>query len=324
MGIHFYSEHEILDKRGKGDVVAATELWHHDVVQSRHAHEFMEIVVVKTGTAVHRMRTGSSRISTGSVLLIRPGQWHGYDDPQDFRIWNLYIPIKTLGGELAALRSHPVLAAFTSGTVTTARLSAPQPVPPVEGDDRSAAPSNRPSSVDLRTIEPYFEELAQPSASADRSLARLGQLLVVLDLLAPAFAFQKPGQSLPATHPAVIAATELLDGAPEHPWKLAELADRVHTSAAYLCRLFTRELGISPLHYLERHRLELTAQLLLEGDLSISEISSCAGWSDTNYMTRRFRAVHGMAPTRYRSEFQDRSKEMQFRLRHQPRQDPTS
>ena len=146
--------------------------------------------------------------------------------------------------------------------------------------------------------------------------------MIVLDLLAPAFAFQKPGQSFPARHAAVMAATELLDAAPEHSWTLAELAERVHISAAYLCRLFSRELGISPLQYLERHRLELTAQLLLEGDLSISQISSYAGWSDTNYMARRFRAAHGMAPTRYRAEFQHQSKEMAYRLQQQRRAQP--
>jgi AraC family transcriptional regulator, L-rhamnose operon transcriptional activator RhaR len=316
LGVHFYSEHEILHKR---DVVAATELWYHDVAQSPHAHEFMEIVVVKTGGAVHRMRSGTSHISPGSVLVVRPGQWHAYDEPQDFRIWNLYIPTKTLAGELAALRSHPVLAAFTSGTVATARLPPSRPDLSRGTDNGTPALSSGSSIVDLMSIEPYLEQLAQPSPRAERSLTRLGLLLVVLDLLAPAFAFRKPGQSFPARHAAVIAATELLDAAPERPWTLAELAERVHTSGAYLCRLFSRELGISPLQYLERHRLELTAQLLLEGDLSISQISSYAGWSDTNYMARRFRAAHGMAPTRYRAEFQHRSKEMVYRLQQQGR-----
>jgi transcriptional regulator GlxA family with amidase domain len=116
-----------------------------------------------------------------------------------------------------------------------------------------------------------------------------------------------PGQSLRGTHPAVIAATELLDTAPDYPWKLAELAERVHISGHHLCRLFTRDIGISPLHYLERHRLELTSQLLLEGDLSIGQISTSAGWSDTNYMARRFRAAHGMSPTRYRTVFQQQA-----------------
>ena len=136
LGVHFYSEHEILHKR---DVVAATELWYHDVAQSPHAHEFMEIVVVKTGAAVHRMRSGASRISPGSVLVIRPGQWHAYDEPEDFRIWNLYIPTKTLSWRVGGPseppgpgrvhlwhRSHSPVARIASGlvdSVTTGHLA---------------------------------------------------------------------------------------------------------------------------------------------------------------------------------------------------------
>ena len=293
-----YSERSILHER---DVVAGAELWKHDDAQRAHVHEFMEIVIVKSGTAVHRMRSGSCPITTGSVLLVRPGQWHAYDDPRDLQIWNLYIPYKTLAVELTALRSHPVLAAFTSARVTAAGALAPGPPGQARGHDGVGVPT-----FEVGTIEPYLAELAQPSHPAGRSLSRLGHLLVVLDALAPAFRSLKPGQNVAPTHPAVIAATELLDSEPENPWSLADLAERVHVSTAYLCRLFTRELGISPLHYLERHRLELTAQLLMEGGMSMSQISSTAGWSDSNYMTRRFRAAHGMSPTRYREVFQRR------------------
>ena len=311
--MHLLSERSTLPQR---DAVAAAEHFVHELPEPPHAHEFMEIVVVMSGTAVHRMRSGSRRVRAGSVLLIRPGQWHAYDEPQDFQIWNLFIPTKTLGGELAALRGHPVLAAFTSAKVRTARVrTAGERGSGARGDSQaSIGRGTTPSPVNLSNVELYLKELAQPSRTSQRSLTRLGQLLVVLDLLAPALAFVKPGQALPETHPAVIAATELLDVAPEYPWTLADLAERVHISASYLCRLFTRELGISPLHYLERHRLELTAQLLLEGDLSIRQISASAGWSDTNYMTRRFHAAHGMPPTRYRAVFQERSRNRQGRL----------
>ena len=209
----------------------------------------------------------------------------------------MYIPTETLEGELAALRSHPVLAGFTSARVATTRSPSPHTVSlNGPGRGRPLAAPTEPSHVDLKALEPYLEDLARTSDGTGRSLARLGQLLVVLDMLAPAFAFPKPGQSLPATHPAVIAATEELDAAPDQAWTLADLAERAHVSPSYLCRLFMRELGISPLHYLERRRLELTAQLLLEGDLSINEIGSIAGWADANYMTRRFRSAQGMHP----------------------------
>ncbi|MGH9104435.1 MAG: AraC family transcriptional regulator [Acidimicrobiales bacterium] len=287
-------------------MVASAELWRHDDPQPAHAHEFMEIVLVNSGTALHRMRSGACQISTGSVLLIRPGQWHAYDSPHHFQIWNLYIPYKTIAGELAALRGHPVLAALKSARVTTAGVTATGAR--TLGADGASAAELSPTtlSIDAAAIEPYLVELAQPPPGTDRSLTRLGQLLIVLDKLAPAFTFLKSGQSVATTHAAVVAATELLDTTPEHPWTLPELAERVHVSASYLCRLFTRELGISPLHYLERHRLERTARLLLEGDLSVSQISSSSGWSDSNYMTRRFRATYGMSPSRYREVFQRR------------------
>lgn len=252
----------------------------------------MEIVVVRSGRATHRMRSGSWAIGSGSVVLVRPGQWHAYDDPVDFSIWNLYIPQSTLSGELAALRSHPVAAAYTSARVRA-------------NDGRDGAPGPR---VDLGSVEPYFQALSAPSNGEDRSLARLGQLLVLLEALAPALAPVKPGIQGAPPHPAVLRATGLLDADPGRPWTLRELADGAHVSAAYLCRLFSRELGISPLHYLERHRLERGAQFLLEGDLSVAEISAATGWSDSNYMARRFRATYGMSPTRYRAEFQHRRK----------------
>jgi len=300
--VHVYSERFILHRR---DVVAAAELWHHDTPQADHAHEFMEIVVVKSGSALHRMRTGSCRVGVGTVLVIRPGEWHAYDNPSaDFEIWNLYIPYKTLSGELASLRSHPVLAAFASARITAAGVPATGTAQLGANNDRKRHSSTGTSSVGLASFEQYLVELSKPSRRDDRSLTRLGQLLVVLDALAPTFTYVKPGQRFATTHPAVIAATELLDSAPEHGWALPELADKVHISSSYLCRLFTRELGISPLHYLERHRLELTAQLLLGGDMSMTQVSASAGWSDSNYMTRRFRAAYGMSPTRYREVFQ--------------------
>jgi len=301
--IHVFSEQSVLHGR---TVVASAELWRHDEPQPAHAHEFMEIVLVKSGTAVHRTRSGSCQVAEGSVLLIRPGQWHAYDHPTNLQIWNLYIPYKTLAGEFAALRRHSVLAALTSARVTTAGV--PHIGTKAVGADDGARSELTATAgpIDVAAIEPYLVDLTRQSRGTDRSLTRLGLMLVVLDKLAPAFTALRPGQTVATTHPAVIAATELLDTSPEHPWTLAELAERVHTSPSYLCRLFGRELGISPLHYLERHRLERTAQLLLEGNMSISQISALVGWSDSNYMTRRFRAAYGMSPTKYRTGFQRR------------------
>jgi AraC family L-rhamnose operon transcriptional activator RhaR len=301
--VHLFSERAILRQR---DVVASTELWRHGAAQPAHAHEFMEIVLVKSGRAIHRTRSGPWPIRTGSVLLVRPGQWHAYDDPRDFTIWNLYIPQNTLSGELAALRSHPVLAAYTAARGASASTrSAPANTDAAVGPDTDDEERAR-NEARLAALEPHLRALAVAPGRAGRSLARFGHLLVVLDTLAPSLTPAGLSGRGGEPHSAVLAATELLDGDPARAWALTELAALVHVSASYLCRLFTRELGISPLHYLERLRLERSAQLLLEGDLSVAEISAQSGWSDSNYMARRFRAAYGMSPTRYREVFQRR------------------
>jgi AraC family transcriptional regulator, L-rhamnose operon transcriptional activator RhaR len=249
-----------------------------------HAHGFMELVVVASGTGLHQSRPGSRRVRPGDVVLVRPGQWHAYDNPVGLLVWNLYISASMLTGQLGALRSEPLIAALVS-----ARLAV------------SAGPAVK-SAVDLEAIRPHLAALALPGGSrVGDEVQRLGHLLVVLGHVVPPLAATGPDAPPRAVHPAVIAATELMHASPQAPWTLPVLARRVHVSAPYLCRCFTRDLGISPLRYLERHRLELVARLLLETRMPVSEIGSRAGMPDPNYLARRFRAWQGLSPSRYRA-----------------------
>jgi AraC-like DNA-binding protein len=158
--------------------------------------------------------------------------------------------------------------------------------------------------LDLSRIEPHLMALSRPpAAGAGDPLARLGHLLVVLGEFLPALVDLGSDEHPKPVHRAVLSATELMHADPAASWTLPELAMRVHTSAPYLCRCVTRELGISPMKYLERFRLELAAQHLLDSEVSITEISARVGMSDPNYLARRFRATHGMSPSRYRTMF---------------------
>jgi AraC family transcriptional regulator, L-rhamnose operon transcriptional activator RhaR len=285
-----------------------------------HGHGFLELAVVASGTGVHRTKSGARRIGRGEVVLIRPGQWHAYDDPDDLVMWNLYIAAATLTAELAVLRSDPLIAALVSAKIAEADGDAPggaarehrdsrqiltpvtaRPAPdaPGAGPRAQAPPAARPE-----LIERHLAALAAPpDGGAGDGLMRLGNLLAVLAHLVPVLLARSPGQVPRSPHPAVMAATDLFHADPARAWNLAGLARQVHLSAPHLCRCFVRDLGISPLRYLERHRLELAAELLLSSDLTISQISSRVGLADPNYLARRFRAAHGFTPSRYRAAF---------------------
>ena len=68
----------------------------------------------------------------------------------------------------------------------------------------------------------------------------------------------------------------------------------------YLIRVFKKEMGKSPIHYLNEQRLlKSTAELLNEGK-SIAEIARECGFDDYNYFSRAFRRRYGMSPREYR------------------------
>ncbi len=310
---------EVIEAIPRADAAIAAERIAVTAALPAHGHGFLELAVVASGTGVHRTRSGARRISRGEVVLIRPGQWHAYDDPDGLVVWNLYIAAATLTAELAVLRSDPLVAALVSAKIAEADgdvTGGPAREQPGSGqiltpttarqppDGPAAGQPARPPAARPETIERYLAALAAPpDGGAGDGLMRLGNLLAVLAHLVPVLLARSPGQIPRSPHPAVMAATDLFHSDPARPWNLPELARQVHLSAPHLCRCFVRDLGISPLRYLERYRLELAAELLLSSDLTISQISSRVGLADPNYLARRFRAAHGFTPSRYRAAF---------------------
>lgn len=81
---------------------------------------------------------------------------------------------------------------------------------------------------------------------------------------------------------------------------IEEVAAAVGLSTAYFTRLFTRQKGDSPLHYLTNLRLQHALTLLLNSRLSIEKIAAECGFSCGNYFCKVFRKACGVSPAEYR------------------------
>jgi AraC family L-rhamnose operon transcriptional activator RhaR len=133
---------------------------------------------------------------------------------------------------------------------------------------------------------------------------RLGRLLVVLSSLSPLLLSPAGApRAARAIDPAFAEARQLLDAHLSQPWTLSDLAARVHVSPQHLSRSFRRATGSPPLAYLSGRRADWAAKLLLETDIPVAEIGRIVGWTDPNYMTRRFKVITGLTPTAYRTAF---------------------
>jgi AraC family transcriptional regulator of adaptative response / methylphosphotriester-DNA alkyltransferase methyltransferase len=82
---------------------------------------------------------------------------------------------------------------------------------------------------------------------------------------------------------------------------LDQLASRSGFSPQHLNRVFRRTLGVTPLQYLNRRRMEHAAALLRDGRLTVSAVGQQVGFADPYYFSRVFSQHFKQSPTEYRA-----------------------
>ncbi len=80
-----------------------------------------------------------------------------------------------------------------------------------------------------------------------------------------------------------------------------DIARHVSITEDYLTFCFRQELGITPIKYLQRYRLNQAKQLLKSSQKTITEIALEVGFTDSGYFSRIFRREAGMTPEAFRS-----------------------
>jgi len=96
-------------------------------------------------------------------------------------------------------------------------------------------------------------------------------------------------------HPAVHRVQDAVSASPEHDWDMAALADAAHVTQRHLLRLFGEHAGVSPLHYLEKIRLERARQTLQRG-ASVTRAAEAAGFSSDLQLRRAWTRHWGGSP----------------------------
>lgn len=84
---------------------------------------------------------------------------------------------------------------------------------------------------------------------------------------------------------------------------LDDLAETFYINKFYLTRIFHEQFGMTINHYLLQVRITHAKQLLRFTGLPIEKIAHECGMSDSNYFTRMFKKVEGMAPGEFRKHW---------------------
>jgi len=258
-----------------------------DVTETDHYHDFCELVLVLAGRGRHVLEGESFPVSAGNVFVVQGQQVHCFRDREGLVLVNVMYDPQRLPLPAGLLRRLPGYSAlfmleptFRSAHRFSSRLQL--------------------SREDLGAAEALAERIEREAATSQP-----GHEAVLLGLLVELMAFlsRRYGESDVRESCALLEMGKLISTLEQRfseSWTLAQMAKFARLSRTSLLRIFRQATGKSPVDYLIGLRVEAAKRLLRQSELTMTEIALEAGFSDSNYFARQFRAVTGTTPTAYR------------------------
>ena len=101
-------------------------------------------------------------------------------------------------------------------------------------------------------------------------------------------------------HPKLSEILALMETNLEEPLRPGDLAETVNISTRQLERLFRRYLQSTPKKYYVDMRLQRAQNLLLQTNMSVTNVCVACGFNSTSHFARLFRQRYGVSPHRLR------------------------
>jgi AraC-like DNA-binding protein len=145
-------------------------------------------------------------------------------------------------------------------------------------------------------------EAADKRIGGESVLARLSELMFIevirrhLETLPPEQVGWLPG----LRDPFIGKALSLMHGQPKQNWTIGELAKQVGLSRALLAERFTEVIGIPPMQYLAKWRMQIASRLLTGGRANIATIAAEVGYTSEAAFSRAFKKMVRMSPSVWR------------------------
>jgi len=145
-------------------------------------------------------------------------------------------------------------------------------------------------------------ESAERRAGGESVLAKLSELMFIevvrrhVERLPP----QQAGWLAGLADPHVGRALAALHGKPAHDWALDELAREAGLSRSALAERFTALVGIPPMQYLGRWRMQIAASLLSAGRTTVATVAAETGYASEAAFSRAFKKIVGVPPSAWR------------------------
>jgi AraC-like DNA-binding protein len=238
-----------------------------------HSHEGFLIALTEGGVGGPIYRGERHEVAPGDVLVLNPEEAHAggplTDGPWRYR----------------ALYPSTEMMLRVDGEFSTRRRTLPEFAQGVVRDHEAARRLRRfhIAAEDRRT-----SVLERDSCLTNALVWLVGRHGITHESLT----------ALGREHRAVGAARDYLDEHANENVSLVALARTAGLSPFHLCRVFRRDVGLTPHVYQEQVRVRRAKELLRQG-VAIALAAVEAGFYDQAHLTRRFKRIVGVTPGEY-------------------------
>ncbi len=253
-----------------------------------HWHDYMEMMYMLQGETRHGMPDGSSVcLKQGELLLINRHSAHSIAccGENDIAV-NFIIQKDFLDFVPEMIGTHNVLGRFLLDSLRNYE------------QDMSYLHFKIADRPELQLLLQSIVYTLIAEKTAGMQLRRTEMGLLFLHLLS-----RPECMVMPVTaHQENLYAIELLQEIRQNyaTFVLRDFAARRRVSSAYLCKVVKEATGKNCTALLQERRIEKAKRMLMETNLSVLEICSAVGYSNSSYFYRIFEAAEGVSPSQWR------------------------
>jgi len=147
----------------------------------------------------------------------------------------------------------------------------------------------------------FFEEAIESAKFKSVEEMQSEQQVILMRIIVTlSEALRKRGEALSST---VQAIKQFLDNSILQPFDSNQLASHMGISTRQMNRLFNREVGTTIYNYVITKKIESAKLMLLDTQLSISDIGYRLGYVDPHYFSNLFQSKTGVRPSAFRKLF---------------------
>ncbi len=261
-----------------------------------HAHEFIEISYVASGSGVHILGDKEYRVNKGDLFLINyhiPHEFRSFQpsDAEPINVYNCVFKPEFIDVNLLDYKDFKDVIQYLSFRSIFS-------LNPDNVDDLKLSEGENPALENI-----YKKMLKEFTAKEDGYIELLRVYLI--ELLIQIFRSMKASihkkTDMMSHHASLMEQSiQYLKSNYKVNVKLSELASLSFLSPTYYCKLFKDYTGVTISEYIQKLRIEEACNLLMTTDLKVIAVAQKIGYSDIKHFNEVFKKLTGTTPSAYK------------------------